>query len=140
MEKIGSINVYKCSAVFPHSHGIVYLNNGTTPFMIRCLHENCLADAQSSFLNVKLQGHVILQWAWYIPQPAEFGELDDQTQGWILTGHLIKGKLAEVSPLRPDPRVEDGKYGEFLETMLRTYDKLVKPEARKEAEAMAKRV
>lgn len=93
----GKINVYVC----PNGHQTITIDidEGTTPFMMGCRHEDCKQMARSSMYNDAVQS-LTPEWEWYKPKnikrvPKNFR--DHVSMGGLLIRNIVT-KIGDETP------------------------------------------
>lgn len=83
----GQVNVYTCGMCRGETV-TVDVDNGVTPFMLRCrATEGCVGDATSSFYRPRA-GHAEPAWEWYKPSASEVAKLSPGMRAHVEMGGL----------------------------------------------------
>lgn len=81
----GAKNVYTCGA--GHHTVTIDQEDGVTPFMILCEHEECIEMAKSHFYNVNKDEEPTHEW--YKPTELELQDIDRHSEEHVLQGGLL---------------------------------------------------
>ena len=101
METVGMVNAYRCEKC-KEPRCTINLSTGVTPFMIRCLDNNCGGMAESSMYRLVVSGQLQIDHAWYRPTVEEFHRLSAEEQEHVMNCGLLLGKLGEVAAIKED--------------------------------------